>query len=487
MSDANRGWQDAHEAVVRISRRRAGLDFEEGVALLAAARANVHREQGLGSFVEYVARWFGYSPRLTHEKLRVAEALERLPELAASLRDGVTSWSCVRELTRVVTPETQQIWLEHIQARTAREVEKMVSGRHLGDVPSDPSHLMAVRRVLRFEVSAEVLASFREATAKLQRDAGGGLDDDALLLQLSRLVLAGPTDDGRASYQIAVNVCAECGRATQEGAGEPVPISEEAFAMACCDAQFLGRSQHVEREVSAGAKIDVNADSEVDAEPPSATHVGSVSATHVGSVSATHVGSVSKTRSSAGKRARATQCIPPAVRRAVLRRDHHRCQVPGCIHAHFVDVHHIEPRAASGGHDVENLITLCGAHHRALHHGKLRIVGRPGAELRFLHADGRPYGTLAAPEANQHTLATPEVDLSERVVRALHRLGLREPDARQAAALAARIPRADGHREAPRSKPSSVARSPCSAATPSRKPAEPGEPDHERRQPALTA
>ena len=56
---------------------------------------------GFGTFAEYVERLLGYRPRWTSERLRVAEALELLPELDQALRDGAVSWSAVRELTRV--------------------------------------------------------------------------------------------------------------------------------------------------------------------------------------------------------------------------------------------------------------------------------------------------------------------------------------------------------------------------------------------------
>ena len=49
---------------------------------------------------EYVERLLGYAPRVSHDKLRVAEALEQLPETASRLRDGSLKYSQVRELTR---------------------------------------------------------------------------------------------------------------------------------------------------------------------------------------------------------------------------------------------------------------------------------------------------------------------------------------------------------------------------------------------------
>ena len=45
-------WQAAHDALVRLARTRAGLDFEEGRWLLAAQRARVHERLGYGSFLE---------------------------------------------------------------------------------------------------------------------------------------------------------------------------------------------------------------------------------------------------------------------------------------------------------------------------------------------------------------------------------------------------------------------------------------------------
>lgn len=72
---------------------------------------------------------------------------------------------------------------------------------------------------------------------------------------------------------------------------------------------------------------------------------------------------------------RAKQNIPPAVRRAVLQRDERRCRVPGCRNATFLDLHHLRPRSEGGSHTPENLVTVCSAHHRALHRGELHSEG----------------------------------------------------------------------------------------------------------------
>jgi hypothetical protein len=66
---------------------------------------------------------------------------------------------------------------------------------------------------------------------------------------------------------------------------------------------------------------------------------------------------------------RAKQEVPSATRHQVLRRDRHRCQVPSCTHAKFVDVHHVE-HAKTAADKTPKISSRCaGAHHRACHRG----------------------------------------------------------------------------------------------------------------------
>jgi len=81
---------------------------------------------------------------------------------------------------------------------------------------------------------------------------------------------------------------------------------------------------------------------------------------------------------------KATQSIPPAVRRHVFHRDRGRCVVPGCTFGGFLDAHHLRPQAEGGTHEAENLVMLCGNHHIDLHLGRPSIEGTmfaPGAAM----------------------------------------------------------------------------------------------------------
>jgi hypothetical protein len=187
---------------------------------------------GFGSFVSYVEQLFGYTPRSILEKLRVAEALEQLPASPAALEQGRIGWSALRELTRVAVQETEDVWLKAARGKTVRQLEELIAGKRPGDAPSTKPDPRAVRYVLRFAVTAEAYALFREALLELRRRSSSCFDDDTALLEMARCVLGGPAfagpalggrDEGRSSYQIAISVCPECGSGRLPANGRLVP------------------------------------------------------------------------------------------------------------------------------------------------------------------------------------------------------------------------------------------------------------------------
>jgi hypothetical protein len=82
------------------------------------------------------------------------------------------------------------------------------------------------------------------------------------------------------------------------------------------------------------------------------------------------------------------------------------CRFPGCG-SRFTDAHHIRHWADGGPTRLDNLVLLCGAHHRLLHEGGFRLEPdtRPGRVVFFsprgvripdvpprVRLDGRPLG-----------------------------------------------------------------------------------------------
>jgi hypothetical protein len=65
---------------------------------------------------------------------------------------------------------------------------------------------------------------------------------------------------------------------------------------------------------------------------------------------------------------------------------------PGGLHAH-----HLVHWANGGGTDLENLVLLCGDHHRFVHEGGWTISGDPGGVVQFITRHGRPYAPKHQP------------------------------------------------------------------------------------------
>jgi hypothetical protein len=476
-------WALAHEALSKLRLKRAALDAEEGTWLLRAFRAATHGYFGYASFGEYIERLFGLSRRATEEKLRVAGALEALPELAETLHSGKLNWSVVRELSRVALPETEHEWILAACRKTARQVERMVSGLAPGDRPANRRRPELVRHILRLEVGAETLATFREAMKELRKRSDDRLDDDAALLLMAREILGGPGDAGRASYQVVVTQCEDCGRGFQHANGDLIELDPAIVEMCHCDAQNVpvAHVHGVTPDASdgptanagklaqacthagvtdelAGAHPRARITDELAGAHAACVHTGNAdklalaaSAVHgIGDVAHADVplgrgaGEVTHADAQAGKpgelaqahalagleagvpraglrRRRATQGTPPAIRREVFCRDRGRCVVPGCRNATFVDLHHLDLRSEGGENDPDNLVLLCGAHHGALHRGRLRIDGKVSTGLRVRHADGTAYGFLPSPAL---------ADASARAFAGLRSLGFSEKTAR---------------------------------------------------------
>jgi hypothetical protein len=329
-------------------------------------------------------REMGYTARAALERLRVANALEELRVIADAMDQGTLSFSGARELTRIVTPETQGAWLDAAADKSSRQIEEMVRGHKPGDLPSDAPDPALRTKILRFEVKLSTAALERQAKKKLEAERGEGLlDDDAFMRALFLRVIEGRDrdvvrdesasgeavnygrPDGRSRYQIAFTVCSECKRGWHDLGGESVELSPAAIECAQCDGCDIG-----------------SLDSD--------------------------------------KVARAKQKIPPALRRKVFARDRHRCAVPGCRSTNL-DAHHILEPSKGGKHELSNLITLCEAHHLALHEGSLILEGAP------------PNVTFTRRTNSNFNLATRAVETAA----ALRRLGYK-PDEVKAAVAATR-------------------------------------------------
>ncbi len=83
-------------------------------------------KDGFGSCAEWLAWRIGIKLGPARERVRTARALENLPQTADALRQGSISYTKVRALTRVATPEREAELLEYARAGSAAKLERTV-------------------------------------------------------------------------------------------------------------------------------------------------------------------------------------------------------------------------------------------------------------------------------------------------------------------------------------------------------------------------
>jgi hypothetical protein len=419
-----------HRRLKRIANARAHLDLQEAEALREAQRLQLWRQFGHTSLADYMVNELGYSShRVAEDRLRVANALPALPALTAAIQNGNINFSQAKELVRVATPDTEKVWIEKAQDMNVREVEQAVAGHCKGDLPDDPIDPRLVRKSLWLSVRPETEVLFREVKQALDRERGEKLDDDAVLEAMCRAYLSGRSTrasaahapsastetnqtsevrtmsssitnesisdprgcegtskfDGAAPYRVAVTVCKECKRGWQHGGGFVTGMMPAAVERAQCDAQWIG-------------DLDSNVVE------------------------------------------RARQEISAAMRRKVLHRDQKRCRVPGCLSHTNLDVHHIQQLMHGGKNELSNLITLCEAHHLALHDGTL-VIERVNGEVRFRH-EGRNNFTRATREVETRAALRARgfdrEQVKEIITRTVNHVGVTDLSADQWIAIALR-------------------------------------------------
>ncbi|PYO23153.1 MAG: HNH endonuclease, partial [Candidatus Rokuibacteriota bacterium] len=137
MNFTGRRFVPTHPHIVELD--RIGDEIAELSAHLDAATArllDLIREfdarggwnNGFLSCAHWPCYRVGLEMRAARERVRVARALGTLPRLAQALARGELSYSKVRALTRIATPETEERLLKVGLSGTAEHVERIVRG-----------------------------------------------------------------------------------------------------------------------------------------------------------------------------------------------------------------------------------------------------------------------------------------------------------------------------------------------------------------------
>ena len=94
---------------------------------------------------------------------------------------------------------------------------------------------------------------------------------------------------------------------------------------------------------------------------------------------------------------RRSRIVPARLLRALKLRDRNRCRFPGREHQRYVEAHHVRHWIDGGETCLENLVLLCSAHHRLLHHGAFHIAMEDG-DVVFVGRNGEVMPPALSPQ-----------------------------------------------------------------------------------------
>jgi hypothetical protein len=354
--------------------------FDRGCRGIAAATASLleivgrldEREDvddpNVPDLASHLADRAGVSSATASEWVRVGRALRRLPSIRGAHAEGHLSWDQVRALTRFVTPEEDEAWARgavgmrphrlHLEARRRlrrkerEEAESDHALRRLSLLWDDDRRFLYLEGCLASEQGAAVEAALERAAQRVAVEDRPLDRRGARLADALEALVAGGSEGGGPEPALVVHTDAAVLAGGGPGRAETnsgIQLADQAVRRLACHARVRWVKEEEGQPVAIG---------------------------------------------------RGGRAVGGALSDLVRHRDR-TCRFGGCDRTWFLHVHHIRPWARGGRTTLENLVLLCGTHHRMLHEGGWSIRGDPNGDLEFLGRKGHVIGrsSIALPVA----------------------------------------------------------------------------------------
>ena len=364
-------------------------------------RRQAYARHGLANTAQWLNWQCGIRSVAAREKVRVARALEQLPEISASFARGEISYSKVRAMTRVATPANESVLVHVARHGTASHVEKLVrkyrwtehrdAGKLAHAYVSRQVHCLNDANdtfVLHARLPPEIGAIVRKAL-----EAAGDVLRESANEERGRIPPPPPSAVGWALTHPERSHAARRADALRH----------------ICETFLAALSQETEGHSSADrCQVVVHVDQAVltratrssDIEPHACElDEGPALALDTArrlACDATLVGLVEAADGEPLDIGRKTRAVPAALARALRARDR-GCRFPGCDRTRFTHAHHVQHWADGGHTKLRNLVSLCRFHHMLVHEGGFGVTATDDGLFVFTMPDGRRIPESGAP------------------------------------------------------------------------------------------
>jgi hypothetical protein len=362
--------------------------------------------------VRSCAHWLnwqcGIALGAAREKVRVARCLQQLPLIDASFASGEISYSKVRAMTRVATPENEDFLLMIARYGTASHVEKVVAKYKSVQTANDDAKereqenerklvyfqdqndMWVIHAKLPPEVGALVVKAIEAVATPAQVEKQQQLQEPQKSVSAETFSEAVDAVEGEEPTRFQDLL-------QHTRADALVAIAEHFLATARQNPRLQGLKGSERCQIM--LHVDINTLREY-GQVAGHTHqhchmddkhwISPKTAKRL-SCDASLVTVLEDEQGRVLNIGRRTRTVPASITRALHIRDK-TCRVPGCCESRYVDAHHIKHWADGGETSLDNLVTLCRAHHRQLHQGHFTITAEKtttGQQLVFTTRFGR--------------------------------------------------------------------------------------------------
>ena len=434
--------QSVTELAGELGALAAGIAARTGRFLVVLGEFDARDAWGAYAGILSTSHWLswqcGIAGVTAREQVRVARALRQLPGTTAEFTAGRLSYSKVRAISRVATAETEQELIDVARAGTADQVDRFCAGVRTATGNLEEVNARHARRSLSYrtlhdgtvsisvrcgpEEGAEVIEALRRAQDYLAATASTVQGAEKNAVDAARP--AAPAvhgEDGHTLMDALVLVCEQSEVATTaEETADHIPDVSPDSTPASASTSTPPRASRRPETVLHATLSDLAATSITDGTgtqpllgprlefgPALHTETARRLACDTGLVLQLHqersTSADSGRHQPAAWRAawswassrrgrtidvgRRTRRPNASLLRALWDRDE-GCVFPGCSRRRYLHGHHIVHWADGGPTNLDNMVLLCGQHHRCLHEGGFTLARRGDGSLRFETAAG---------------------------------------------------------------------------------------------------
>jgi len=339
----------------------------------------------------------GMGLNTARERIRVAHALGRLPQIDSRFAAGAVSYSKVRAMTRIANEGNEDYLLMVATHGTAHHVEKLVQ---------------KYRRAKRLQDADAANEQYENRQLSYHYDHDGCLvikgrfpaEQGALIVKALEMAMEKQHAQGDASTVGAASAATDVSadHVPSGQTSEPTPISTRRADSLAEVAETYMNAEPVPNSTADRYQVvvhisdrieDLSDDSDFDACIENGPHVSAETSRRIACDSSV-LGIKEDENGEPLAIGRKTRSIPPAMRRALRIRDE-GCRFPGCTNDRFVDGHHIKHWADGGETNLDNLVLLCRHHHHLVHEGGFSCEKNGSGEVVFRDQRRVPLATWA--------------------------------------------------------------------------------------------